>query len=102
MAIDKTVFSSDLTNVINEIPYDFTLDGQTVNCMTGPLDLDEELVIEGVYQNRDQQVMINTDDWNGDLPGVGDKPTVDGTEFRIERTSLSTCKKQLTMDMRRV
>jgi len=112
MAIDKTVFSSDLTNVIEEIAYDFMLDDVTIDCGVGALDKDEELMIEGVYKNADIQVMINVDVWlaaclalpaqRATLPQVGEKPTVDSTRYRIARTSLSTCKKQLTIDCMRV
>ena len=105
MAIDKTVFSDDLTNVIQEMPYDFVLDGKTVECMTGQLDKDEELEIPGVYKNTDLQVSINVDVWEAErtqLPQIGEKPTVDGTEYRISNTGLSTCKKQLMIDLMRV
>ena len=102
MALDIDTFSDDVTNIIEDLPKTFVLGDQTVNCFTGPIDKDDELDIPGVYKNRNLSASINAKTWNGDLPKVGDIPTIDGVQYRIRNTSLSTDETQLSMDLMRV
>jgi len=84
MAIDLTVFATDLTNVIADMPADLTWGQQTISGMHSELRQSDQVEAPGFLRDASLTFQAKVTSFSGStLPNPGDKVTLGGVEYRI-------------------
>ena len=102
MALDTTVFDTDLANVIADNPSTLIWSGETVSCMKGDIARSDEVELAGVFQDKNLEVQVRVGAFANNYPAIRDTLSVDGAEYRVLRSMKSADDIMLSLNLERL
>lgn len=97
MALDLTVFATDATNIIADMPASLVFGAVTVSVCKSEQSKSHDLELAGYNVDTDLEVMGVVADFTAGVPGPGQEVTVDGTVYKVERKQISPCDKVVNL-----
>ena len=88
MSLNTDIFSTDLSNVIDDLPAIITISGTDILGMAGTVSKDDSSGMLGIAQMSDVEFSSNTENF-ATAPKPKDRCTHNGEKYIIDRVSVS-------------
>jgi len=102
MALDKSVFRTDLQQVIADDSLVMTWGTQSITVMVGDLDRADELENAGVFEDRDMTIQARVIDFtDSTVPEPNAKVVIETITYRVTRVMTGANRVMVTLNLQR-